>query len=143
MVVIKRVDCMIMPNTDLFEALCPGQQFFSHFGTSSWVYPVLSNWDEVSCSRTHYRAPGQDRTRDLAIKSPTSNTVKSIIMLTCPCNVHPLTPRFYKVKLGFTLFSYFCSLKHRLWVLVRTASVLTCTYNQCCEQKYENSKNNN
>ena len=21
----------------LFEALCPGQQFFSHFGTASWV----------------------------------------------------------------------------------------------------------
>ena len=25
-----------------------------------------------------------------------------IIMLTCPCNVHPLTPHFYIVKLGFT-----------------------------------------
>ena len=24
------------------------------------------------------------------------------IMLTCPCNVHPLTPHFYIVKLGFT-----------------------------------------
>ena len=23
-------------------------------------------------------------------------------MLTCPCNVHPLTPHFYIVKLGFT-----------------------------------------
>ena len=29
-----------MGNNDfvcLFEALCPGQQFFSHFGTASWV----------------------------------------------------------------------------------------------------------
>ena len=35
-------------------------------------------------------------------------------------------------------FSYFCS-KHRLWVLVRTASeaVLTSTHNLCFEQKYE------
>ena len=29
--------------------------------------------------------------------------------------------------------------KHRLWVLVRTASpVLTCTHNQCFEQTYKN-----
>ena len=25
-----------------------------------------------------------------------------IIMKTCPCNEHPLTPHFYIVKLGFT-----------------------------------------
>ena len=34
------------------------------------------------------------------------------IMQTCPCNVYPLTPHFYIVKLGFTgvyIFSYFCS----------------------------------
>ena len=24
------------------------------------------------------------------------------IMLTCPCNVYPITPHFYIVKLGFT-----------------------------------------
>ena len=24
------------------------------------------------------------------------------IMITCPCNEHPLTPHFYIVKLGFT-----------------------------------------
>ena len=33
----------------LFEAL---QQIFSHFGTASCVLPVLSNGDELSCSRT-------------------------------------------------------------------------------------------
>ena len=44
--------------------------FFSHFGTASCVLPVLSNGDEVSCSRTQHRAPGKDRTRNLAIKSP-------------------------------------------------------------------------
>ena len=40
-------------------------------------------------------------------------------------NFDPLKPHFYKVKLGFTglyiIFSYFAK-KHRLWVLVRTAS---------------------
>ena len=49
-----------------------------------------------------------------------------IIMQTCPCNVHPLTLHFYIVKLGFkgyTLFFLIFSLKHRLWVLVRTASL--------------------
>ena len=53
-------------------------------------------------------------------------TVLIIIMLTCPCNVDPLTPHFYIVKLGFTggihYFLIFV-LKHRLWVLVRTASL--------------------
>ena len=37
---------------------------------------------------------------------------KDNIMLTCPCNVYPLTPHFYIVKLGFSevfIFSYFCS----------------------------------
>ena len=34
------------------------------------------------------------------------------ISITRPCNVHPLTPQIYIVKLGFTgvyIFSYFCS----------------------------------
>ena len=34
-------------------------------------------------------------------------------MLTYPCNVDPLTPHFYTVKLGlqgYTLFAYFCFL---------------------------------
>ena len=52
----------------LFEALRPSE-FFSHFGTASWVLPVLRNGDEMSCSRTQLRAPGEDRTCDLAIKT--------------------------------------------------------------------------
>ena len=44
-----------------FEALCPGQQLFSHFETVSWVYPELSNGDKVTCSWTQHRAPGEDR----------------------------------------------------------------------------------
>ena len=42
-------------------------------------------------------------------------------MLTCPCNVDPLTPHFYIVKLGFTGVYIIFALKHRLWVFVSTA----------------------
>ena len=47
------------------------------------------------------------------------------IRITCPCDLYPLTPHFYIVKLGCTGV-YFCltfALKHRLWGLVRTASM--------------------
>ena len=57
-------------------------------------------------------------------------------MQTYPCNIDPLTPHFYIVKLGFTGVYYFLSLahKHRSWALVSEA-VLTCTHNLCFEQK--------
>ena len=48
------------------------------------------------------------------------------IRKTCPCNEHPLTPHFYKGKVGFTgvyIFFLIFALKHRSWVLVRTASL--------------------
>ena len=48
------------------------------------------------------------------------------IMKTCLYNFDPLKPHFYIVKLGFTgvyiIFLIFAQ-KHRLWVLVRTASL--------------------
>ena len=53
-----------------------------------------------------------------------------IITKTSPCNEHPLKPHFYIVKLGFTgvfIFLIF-ALKHRLWVLVRTASLRPTIY---------------
>ena len=43
------------------EALRPSQQFFSHVRTFSWVAPILSNEDEVSCSRTQHRTLGDIR----------------------------------------------------------------------------------
>ena len=46
------------------ETLHPSQQFFSHFGAFSCVEPVLSNEDEVSCSRRQHRTPGEIRTCD-------------------------------------------------------------------------------
>ena len=77
-----------------------------------------------------------------------------------PICVDPLKPHFYIVKLRFTgvyiIFFLFLLKKHRLWVLVTTASqrqflqvpticfeqkceaVLIGTHNLCFEQKYEN-----
>ena len=48
------------------------------------------------------------------------------IMKTCLYNFDPLKPHFYTVKLGFTgVYIIFLILlkKHRLWVLIRTASL--------------------
>ena len=50
------------------EALHPSQQFFSH-GTFSWVEPVLSKEDEVSCLRAQHRAPGEILSCHLGIRS--------------------------------------------------------------------------
>ena len=47
------------------------------------------------------------------------------IMKTCLYNFDPLKPHFYLVKLGFTgvyIIFLISAQKHRLWVLVRTAS---------------------
>ena len=53
---------------DSLFGLRPSQQFFGDVLTFSWIQSVLSN--EVSCSMTKHHAPGEIRTRDLAIKSP-------------------------------------------------------------------------
>ena len=47
------------------------------------------------------------------------------IRITCPCDLYPFTPRFYIVKLGCTgvYILVIFSIKHRLWVLIRTASM--------------------
>ena len=47
------------------------------------------------------------------------------ITKTCLYNFGPLKPHFYQIKLrftGYTLFFLISVQKHRLWVLVRTAS---------------------
>ena len=44
------------------------------------------------------------------------------IRITCPYDLYPLIPHFYIVKQGYTFFLIF-ALKHRSWVLVRTASL--------------------
>ena len=51
------------------EALRPSQQFYSNLGIISWVELVISNKDDVSCSRKQHYAPGEVWTLKLAIKS--------------------------------------------------------------------------
>ena len=62
--------CLFICLFVLFVAFRLSQHFFSHVGSFSWVEPVLSNENDVSCSRTQHRAPGEIRTRNLTIKSP-------------------------------------------------------------------------
>ena len=61
----------------------------------------------------------------MKVKVAPKPTYQQSIMLTCPCNENPLTPHFYIVKLGLTgVYNCFIfALNHRLWVLVRTASI--------------------
>ena len=52
-------------------------------------------------------------------------SASSTIMKICLYNFDPLKPHFYIVKLGFTgvyIIFLISAQKHRLWVLVRTAS---------------------
>ena len=48
--------CLFVCLFVLVEALCTSQQSFSHVGTFSWIEPVLSYEDEVSCSMTQHPA---------------------------------------------------------------------------------------
>ena len=64
------------------------------------------------------------------------NQIKHNIMTTRPCGLHPLTPHFYIVKLGFTdVYFFIFALKHKLWVLVGNEAVLTCNQDPCFEAK--------
>ena len=79
------------------------------------------------------------------------------ITKTCLYNFDPRKPHFYIVELGFTgvyIIFLISAQKHRLWILVRTASrdcgysleplleaVLTSTHNLCFEQKFEKYQN--
>ena len=52
------------------------------------------------------------------------------------CNVDPLTPHFYIVKLvlkGVNIVFLILLQKHRLWVFIE--AVLICTHSLCFEQK--------
>ena len=56
-------------------------------------------------------------------------------MQTCLCNVDPLKPHFYIVKLGFTWvlgihFFLISALKHRSWVLERVPTIYVLSKNK-------------
>ena len=54
------------------------------------------------------------------------------IMITCPCNVDPLTPHFSIVKFGFTgvyIILLFCSKTYIVGTSKNRVAVLKCTHN--------------
>ena len=83
---------------------------------AGWSGPALS----ANCIRALFVRYASD------LYSQTLDWETSIdITKTCLYNVDPLKPHFYIVKLGFTgvyIIFLISAQKHRLWVLVRTAS---------------------
>ena len=87
----------------------------------SWTAPIYLAWRNLPLS---CRTVGVKKQRE---------TLKKAITKTCLCNVYPLEPHFYienagvgyagvcRVCRSIPIFLIFAP-KHRLWVLVRTAS---------------------
>ena len=71
--------------------------------------------------------------------------LKIYITKTYLYNFDPLKPHFYIVKLGFTGVYFIClfSQKHRLWVLVRTASACFYIMKTCLFKYIENLTSKN
>ena len=115
-----------------FEAKHSSQQFFSHVGTDHpYSNDALalrehfpSKLDISTANRLDYIGEKYNMCRPFlngAMKSVLllfdhlAFIIHSVfnIMITCPCNVYPLTAHLYIVKLGFTgggvLFFYFWS----------------------------------
>ena len=118
----------------------------SHFILYIDLYVYLVYFGNVSFSYLHVSK--QSRKKQLSLHFISSAGVMSLkaIGTTCPCNETLLHPTLYSktgVYRGIHFLPIF-NLKHRLWVLVRTAceADLTCTNNLCFEQKYENNKKN-
>ena len=79
---------------------------------------------------------------DLGLRCPHMPETHFRITKTYLYNFDPHKPHFYIIKLGFTevyIIFLISAQKHRLWVLVRTAS--PSTHNLCFGQKYEKYQN--
>ena len=84
-----------------------GQNDFYKYGVT--VKKIKTEWQTVS----------------ILIRRLIMNRLIGIITKTCLYNFDPLKPHFYTVKLGFKgvyIIFLISANKHRLWVLVRTAS---------------------
>ena len=92
--------------------------FFSFF--------IFNRIDNPPTSAFRYKIPKGSKYFVLFTETQPFLEFTLTIMQTSPYNEYPLTPHFYIVKLGFTgvyIFFLIFALKHRSWVLVRTASV--------------------
>ena len=96
--------------------------------------------------KAYGRGPAKNEIRSDPSLAVFSQNRSGLITKTYLYNFDPLKPHFYISKTGvYRGIQYFISAqKHRLWVLVRTASslaVLTSTHSLCFEQKYEKYQN--
>ena len=85
----------------------------------------------ISCMYSNFGQNGPPTT-ELVVLEHLKYPYGLIIMKTSPCNEYPLTPHFCIVNPGFTgVYIFF------LFVLqnIDCEAVLTCTHNQCFEQK--------
>ena len=87
--------------------------------------------DPTGCSmhwltdRVNATSEGYNQTVRIGLSDPLLVAIATSITKTRLCNFDPLKPHFYIVKLGFTgvyIIFLISAKKHRLWVLVRTAS---------------------
>ena len=83
--------------------------------------------NKMTHGKTYNKSPRRINHKATKGKTNTGTTALEVygIMKTCLYNFDPLKPHFYVVKLGFTgvyVIFLISAQKHRLWVLVRTAS---------------------
>ena len=130
MTIKEKRSCEVIFIFRLYYHLVPCIYIFEHFSDLSYMY--------LPCSVNRFRKylnknggeDGQgkkylDTNRALRYILWSLWSIKLSITKTCLFNFDPLKPHFYIVKLGFTgvyIFFFISAQKHRLWVLVRTAS---------------------
>ena len=124
-------------NPYLQQEICPNSEMEESISdTQGWNSDAASNykyvWSKTKASannsitpRITIQKPSVKQYRRYQRSATITEYKLPFITKTCIYNFDPLKPYFYIEKLGFTggihYFSYFRS-KHRLWVLVRTAS---------------------
>ena len=105
---------------------CHDEDFVSiYIGIEHLVITFLHR--SCNTARTHYKNGRQIHFFPLEHNAEVSHKKHhaEIITKTCLYNFDPLKSHFYIIKLGFTgvyIIFLISSQKHRLWVLVRTAS---------------------
>ena len=83
-----------------------------------------------SCKHMYYINQACYITLLMCIQQP---IFRVFIMLTCLCDEDPLKPHFYIAKLGINRGIHYLLIfapKHRLWVLVRTATIYLLSKNK-------------
>ena len=100
---LKYVKIWIYFCKEIFPCCSGYNNNYSIYADSSLVFPIT---DYLFCY--FYTSPPQGLWETDGLQCASA----LIITITSPCDLYPLTPHFYQVKLGLTgeyIFSYFCS----------------------------------